>query len=180
MMCMCVCVWSRVWGWCAKPGAIPSYHATWILLEWEVECIQVRWSNKSAGFVSFVCSMNIKHIKIIGGSEYVTARNLKWSAGQFAFVLQERRGDYLLEHVKHLGGVFHPEWLRDCNSKTRQQGPTPPHIFWPMMRSPSGPISNKYVSFVLMCNCNAPLWFEKKNTIKTNFERSMIHCFVKI
>lgn len=110
-MCMClhmVCVYVCVvqgWGWCATPGAIPSFHATWILLEWEVECIQVRWSNKSAGFVSSVWNMNIKHIRIIGGSKYVTSvilSDLLVSLG-----LRCREDDeYLPERVRHLGDAL--------------------------------------------------------------------------
>lgn len=85
-------VWA--WCWCAMPGATPSSHATWIPLEREVECIQVKWSNKSAGFVSSVWNMNIKHIRIMWRGKYVTPvipSDLPVSSG---LCFAERRGKF--------------------------------------------------------------------------------------
>lgn len=118
-VCVCVCVGSRVRGWCTTPGAILSFHATWILLEREVECIQVRWSNEAAGFSSSVSNMNIKHIRIMGGCEYVTPvipSDLLVSLG------------LLLLHRWIFSQTCEAfRWLSDCNSK-RRQFPTPTHL----------------------------------------------------
>lgn len=142
-VCACACIWCACecvclvqgWGWCATPGAIPSFHATWILLEWEVECIQVRWSNKSARFVSSVWNMNIKHIRIMGGSKYVTSVILSDLLVSLGLRCRQRRRVFT-RTCEAFRWRSHLEWLSDCNSKTRQQSPTPTQFFWPVMQAP--------------------------------------------
>lgn len=173
VVCVCVCVFV-----CVRCRVVRNAWSRSLLSlqpesfwKREVKCTQVRWSNKSAGFVSSVWNMNIKHIRIMGGSKRVML--VIPSDLQVTLCLRSRGDKYLHEHVRRLGDALHPLWLTDCYSKTRQQCPVPTHLL-DGDADPSGPISNKYVS---LCWCVIGVILSDKWHY---IERARIHSFTQI